>query len=100
MRDAQQAALDKMRPGLPLHEAYTLARNVFEKAGVEAYFTHGLGHGVGLETHEAPSLGRRGDKVLQEGMVVTVEPGLYYPQWGGIRWEYTVLITADGNRIL
>ena len=41
-----------------------------------------------------------GDKVLQEGMVVTVEPGLYYPQWGGIRWEYTVLITADGNRIL
>ena len=100
VRDAQQAALDKMRPGLPLHEAYTLARGVFEKAGVEAWFTHGLGHGVGLETHEAPSLGRRGDKVLQEGMVVTVEPGLYYPQWGGIRWEYTVLITADGNRIL
>ena len=100
VRDAQQAALDKLRPGLPLHEAYTLARGVFEKAGVEAYFTHGLGHGVGLETHEAPSLGRRGDKVLQEGMVVTVEPGLYYPQWGGIRWEYTVLITADGNRIL
>ena len=79
VRDAQQAALDKMRPGLPLHEAYTLARGVFEKAGVEAWFTHGLGHGVGLETHEAPSLGRRGDKVLQEGMVVTVEPGLYYP---------------------
>ena len=99
-RAQQQAALDKMRPGLPLHEAYTLARGVFEKAGVEAWFTHGLGHGVGLETHEAPSLGRRGDKVLQEGMVVTVEPGLYYPQWGGIRWEYTVLITADGNRIL
>ena len=67
---------------------------------MEAWFTHGLGHGVGLETHEAPSLGRRGDKVLQEGMVVTVEPGLYYPQWGGIRWDSTVLITAAGNRIL
>ena len=60
VRDAQQAALDKMRPGLPLHEAYTLARGVFEKAGVEAWFTHGLGHGVGLETHEAPSLGHGG----------------------------------------
>lgn len=63
-------------------------------------FTHGLGHGVGLETHEAPSLSPMGQRRAQTGMTVTVEPGLYYPQWGGVRWEYTVLVEEDGVRIL
>ena len=99
-RAAQEAALKAMRPGLPLAEAYALARNVFVQAGVAQAFTHGLGHGVGLETHEAPSLSPRANGVLNPGMTVTVEPGLYYPQWGGVRWEYTVLVEEDGVRIL
>ena len=100
VREAQEAALQALRPGLPLAEAYGLARAVLERAGVAEAFTHGLGHGVGLETHEAPSLSPRAQGSLEPGMTVTVEPGLYYPQWGGVRWEYTVLITEDGARIL
>lgn len=100
VRDAQQAALDAMRPGVACSEIYNIAYDVFERAGVEKAFTHGLGHGVGLETHELPSLSRQSSQTLRENMVVTVEPGLYYPAWGGIRWEYTVLILADGIEIL
>lgn len=99
-RKAQKAALDGLRPGLTGKEAYALARRVFEEAGVEKFFTHGLGHGVGLETHERPSLSSRFDQPLLAGMTVTVEPGLYYPEWGGVRWEHTALITEDGARVL
>lgn len=100
VRAAQRAALQEMRPGLSMRAAYELAYKVFEDAGQERAFTHGLGHGIGLETHEAPSLSRRSEAALEAGMAVTVEPGLYYPQWGGVRWEYTVLVENDGVRIL
>lgn len=100
VRAAQQAAIDIIRPGLACQEAYKAAYAVFEKDGVEALFTHGLGHGVGLETHEPPSLSRVGNGELAPGMVVTVEPGLYDPKWGGIRWEYQVLVTEDGCRVM
>lgn len=100
VRQAQTAAIESMRPGQPLRDAYGHARAVFEKAGTADAFTHGLGHGVGLETHEAPSLSPRAEGLLEPGMVVTVEPGLYYRQWGGVRWEYTVLVEEDGVRIL
>lgn len=99
-RQAQTAAIEGMRPGLPLKDAYALAYNVFAAAGEEKAFTHGLGHGVGLETHESPSLSPRAEGVLEPGMVVTVEPGLYYAPWGGVRWEYAVLVEEDGVRIL
>lgn len=100
VRAAQDAAIAAMRPHMPLKQVYATARKVFEDAGEAHAFTHGLGHGVGLEVHEAPSLSPRADSVLRPGMVVTVEPGLYYPEWGGIRWEYMVLIEDDGIRIL
>ncbi len=100
VRQAQEAAMYMMGPGISCRDAWAAARAVFEKAGVEKYFNHGLGHGVGLETHEAPSLSSRGDQKLEAGMVVTVEPGLYYPAWGGVRWENTVLITDTGVKIL
>lgn len=100
VQQAQQAAIACMRPGVLMKDVYFAARAVFEKAGVAEHFTHGLGHGVGLETHEAPSLNPRSNAALCEGMVVTVEPGLYYPEWGGVRWEYTVLVTEDGVRVL
>lgn len=100
VKDAQKAAIDFMRPGVACAEVYQKARKIFEKAGVEKAFTHGLGHGVGLQTHEAPSLSPRSTQILEEGMAVTVEPGLYYREWGGIRWENTVLIVPDGIEIL
>lgn len=97
---AQAKAIAAIRPGLPLSETYKIARGYFEQFGVEKAFTHALGHGVGLETHEAPSLSPIAEGVLETGMVVTVEPGLYYPEWGGIRWEHMVVVTEDGCRLL
>ena len=100
VKEAQQAAIDVIRPGVTFAEAYQAAYGVFEREGVEKQFTHGLGHGIGLETHEPPSLGRAAKGELKPGMVVTVEPGLYDPEWGGIRWEYQVVVTEDGCRIM
>ncbi len=100
VQGAQQAAIDILRPGITGKQAHEEALKYFTSKGVEKYFTHGLGHGVGLETHEAPRLALYNDKALESGMVVTVEPGLYYPEWGGIRWEYMVLINEDGCEIL
>uniref|UniRef100_I2Q653 Xaa-Pro aminopeptidase n=1 Tax=Desulfovibrio sp. U5L TaxID=596152 RepID=I2Q653_9BACT len=100
VKRAQAAALAGLRPGLPFRAAHALARQVFEAEGVAAHFTHSLGHGVGLETHEGPSLNPAAEGVLAPGMVVTVEPGLYYPEWGGARWEHMALITEDGCETL
>ena len=65
-----------------------------------AYFHHGLGHGIGREVHEAPAIRRGSETVLRPGMVVTIEPGVYLPGWGGIRIEDDVLITPDGIDVL
>ena len=97
---AQDAALAVIRPGIACAEVYRAARAVFEAAGQAEHFNHGLGHGVGLQTHEGPNLSPRSSQTLESGMVVTVEPGLYYPQWGGVRLEVTVLVEEDGCRIL
>lgn len=100
VQEAQNAALSALRPGLTYRDAYFLAKNAFAAHGVDAAFTHSLGHGIGLETHEAPSLSPYAEGSLAPGMVVTVEPGLYDPAWGGVRWEYMVLVTGDGCEIL
>ena len=100
VQKAQQAAIDKIRPGLPVAEAHRIAKAVFEDACAETHFTHSLGHGIGLETHEAPGVSLRVQTVLQKGMVITVEPGLYYPEWGGVRWEFMALVTEDGVELL
>lgn len=99
-REAQQAALAIMAPGVACAQVYQAARAVFEQAGVASAFTHSLGHGVGLMTHEAPSLSPTSKQTLEEGMVVTVEPGLYYPEWGGVRWENTALVQKNGAVLL
>lgn len=100
VRQAQNRAIEIIRPGVSCADVYKAAYDVFAKAGVENHFTHSLGHGVGLETHEGPSLSPRSAGHLEKNMVVTVEPGLYYPEWGGIRWEYTVIVEENGARIL
>ncbi len=100
VRKAQQEARDAIRAGLKGYEADAVARDIFERAGYEQYFGHGLGHGVGLETHELPVLNRRSKTVLEPGMVVTIEPGLYIPRSMGVRIEDMVCITDKGAEVL
>ena len=100
VQEAQHKAIRAIHPGVLACDVYKAARGHFESLGVAEAFTHGLGHGVGLETHEGPSLNGRNKTPLEPGMIVTVEPGLYFPEWGGIRWEHMVLVTEDGCRVL
>jgi len=97
---AQQQAIAALRPGVVAHDVDRVAREVIEAAGYGRYFGHGLGHGLGLEVHEAPRLAAKSQVVLQPGMVVTVEPGIYLPGWGGIRIEDDVLVTRSGHEVL
>lgn len=100
VQGAQQAAIDVLRPGLSFFDGWKASWDYLEKRGVAEHFTHGLGHGVGLETHEPPRLSKFAKGELKPGMIVTVEPGLYWGDWGGIRWEHEVLITEDGCEVL
>ena len=93
---AQEAALGGLRPGMTGREGDALGRRVIEEAGYGAYFRHGLGHSLGLAIHEEPRLSPRADTILTPGMVLTVEPGVYLPGWGGIRIEDVVVITENG----
>ncbi len=97
---AQEAAIRSVRPGVRASDLDRRAREVLGEKGYGEHFNHGLGHGVGLEVHERPRINRRSRDKLQEGMVLTVEPGVYLPGWGGIRVEDTVLVTADGCEVL
>lgn len=98
--EAQRAALSGIRPGMSGQQADALARDALTAAGMGDQFIHGLGHGVGLLIHEAPSLGKSSEDVLLPGHVVTVEPGVYFEGWGGIRIEDLCLVTDTGVEIL
>ncbi|MEJ2689179.1 MAG: Xaa-Pro peptidase family protein [Deltaproteobacteria bacterium] len=100
VRKAQKEAMAGIKAGLTCRQADQLARKVITAAGYGHQFGHGLGHGVGLAVHESPSLSRRSRKKLQAGMVVTVEPGIYLPDWGGVRLENMVVVEEDGCRNL
>jgi Xaa-Pro aminopeptidase len=97
---AQERAMAAIRPGVKAQDVDAAARCVIEEAGFGGYFGHGLGHGLGMEIHEAPRLRKESTDVLEPGMVVTVEPGIYLPDWGGIRIEDDVLVTRDGCEVL
>jgi len=97
---AQERGIAAIRPGVKARDVDAEARSVIEDAGFGRFFTHGLGHGLGLDIHEAPALRKESDVRLQPGMVITVEPGIYLPGWGGIRIEDDVLVTPDGCEVL
>jgi Xaa-Pro aminopeptidase len=100
VRGAQQAAIEAVRPGVTVGEIDAAARKVLRKAGLARYFTHSTGHGVGLEIHEIPRVADGQREILQPGMVITIEPGVYFPRKWGIRIEDMVAVTAGGYEVM
>jgi len=100
VRAANEAAAHRVRAGMTGRDADAIARDYIEQRGYGELFGHSLGHGLGLEVHEAPRLARTAEGALAEGAVVTIEPGIYRPGWGGVRIEDDVFLGPDGPRIL
>jgi Xaa-Pro aminopeptidase len=100
VRRAQIEAIKAVRPGLACADLDAVARKLFEEQGVAERFAHSLGHGVGLATHEKPSVSPRSEDTLSPGMIITVEPGLYFPDWGGVRLEQMVVVREGGYEML
>ena len=100
VRKAQLAGINAIRAGAVCREVDRAAREVIVNAGYGDFFGHGLGHGVGLAVHEEPRLGPRSRKKLRAGMIVTIEPGIYLPEWGGIRLENMAVVREDGCEVL
>lgn len=100
VKEAHDQAIAAVAPGVKFTTIDAAARKVLEKAGLGKYFRHGTGHGVGLAVHEAPSISPQGEGAAEAGMVFTVEPGVYIPNWGGVRIEDMVEVTPHGCRLI
>ena len=100
VREAQLASIEAVQPGVAAGDVDRAGRELLKRAGYGAYFTHSTGHGVGIEVHEAPRLARGQTQELVPGMVITIEPGIYIPQQGGVRIEDMVLVTESGHEVL
>ncbi len=100
VKKAQQTVLEQIKAGMTTVEADAIARDIITEAGYGSNFGHGLGHGVGLQIHEDPRVSPKETSILREQMIVTVEPGIYIPHWGGVRIEDDIVITRDGCRVL
>jgi Xaa-Pro aminopeptidase len=98
--EAQMKAIEAIRPGVVCQDIDAVARRIIAKAGYGKRFGHGLGHGMGLLIHESPRFAVKNQTVLKPGMIMTVEPGIYIPGWGGIRIEDDILVTRGGHEVL
>lgn len=97
---AQKAAIKKVRAGILARAVDRAARSVIERAGYGKNFIHSTGHGIGHKVHEPPRISKKSEERLKSGQVITVEPGIYIPGWGGIRIEDMVRVTRSGCKIL
>jgi len=97
---AHDAAIAAMKPGVRCDEIDGIARRTIADAGFGDFFGHGLGHGIGRFVHDFGGLNPRAERLLEPGMILTVEPGIYLPGWGGVRTEDDVLVTENGVEIL
>jgi Xaa-Pro aminopeptidase len=100
VRGANERAASGVHAGMTGRDADAIARQYIDRAGFGELFGHSLGHGIGLEVHEAPRLAKTADGVLPAEAVVTIEPGIYRPGWGGVRIEDDVILDTQGARIL
>ncbi|HUJ89103.1 MAG TPA: Xaa-Pro peptidase family protein [Syntrophorhabdales bacterium] len=98
--EARKTGIKAVRAGLPVVDLDTLVRGVVEEHGYGEFFRHGTGHGVGIAVHEAPAITVKAEALLEENMVITIEPGIYIPELGGIRMEDMVLVTDNGGEVL
>ena len=98
--EAQKKAIEAAKPGMTAKELDSIARDIIKEYGYGEYFIHSLGHGVGLEIHEWPRISQYDETILKEGMVITIEPGIYIPKFGGVRIEDTIVITKSGAKRL
>ena len=98
--NAQKTACKAVKPGLACSRLDGVARDLIMKAGYGDNFGHGLGHGIGLLVHDRPTLSPQSTDILEPGMIVTIEPGIYISNWGGVRIEDDVLVTSNGGQIL
>lgn len=100
VKNAHDRAIEKVRPGIPISEVDQAAREYIQSQGYGEYFGHGTGHGVGLAVHEDPVVNGENQDRLEEGMVFTIEPGIYIPGWGGVRIEDMIRVTSVGAEVL
>jgi Xaa-Pro aminopeptidase len=100
VKDAHDKAIERVRPGIPIHDVDSAARDYIRDQGYGEYFGHGLGHGIGLAVHEDPVVNFESKGFIQEGMIFTIEPGIYLPDWGGVRIEDMIQVTRDGAEVL
>lgn len=100
VKEAHDSTIEAIQPGMTFKEVDALARDYIQAKGMGKYFGHGLGHGVGLKVHEDPRISWQSEGVIEEGMIFTVEPGIYIPEWGGVRIESMILVRKNSPEIL